>query len=116
MHPYSILCPVSLVVARASSEDALSPSFKSLYQLLHQPLFDANIDCISLPWKEELLDEEIFPIDYHRFWALLARTVAVVGYPESLRPYTVRVGASVRLDCKLDIVHVFHFSTVAELR
>lgn len=112
IHPYSLFCPVSLVVARALSEDAFSPSFDALDQLLHRPLFEDNINYISLQWKKELLDEEIFPIEYNRFWALLARTVEVAGYPESLRPYALRVGAGTRLNCKF--YTLFRFVTVTE--
>lgn len=100
MHPYSLFCPVSLVVAWALLEDAFSPSFKSLDKLLHRPLFEEKINCIPLPWKKELLDEEIFPIEYNRFWALMKRTIDIAGYPESLKPYAVRVGAGSRLDYK----------------
>lgn len=100
MHPYSLLCPTSLVVARALAADAFSPSFGSLEEMFHRPQLEERTNCIHLSWRKELLDEEIFPIEYNRFWALMTRTVEVAGYPDSLKPYAVRVGAGSRLDCK----------------
>lgn len=97
MMPYSIFCPVSLVVARALSEDAFDPSFDSMPAIFNRPIFE-NMQCIQLPWKKDILDEEIFPMSYASFHSIWQRTVLVAGYPEKLRPYSLRVGAGSRLD------------------
>lgn len=98
MHSYSLFCPVSLVVARALAADAFEPSFATLDELLNRPLFNEHTACIYLPWKNELLGDEIFPISYNRFWNVWRRTVMVAGFPDGLRPYAIRVGAGSRLD------------------
>ncbi|KAI7785349.1 Mitosis inhibitor protein kinase mik1 [Diaporthe eres] len=98
LHSLSLFCPVSLVVARALAADAFRHSFTTLHELLNRPLFDKGTNCISLPWKEELLECEMFPISYVRYWSIWRRTTIVAGYSEDLRPYAVRVGAGSRLD------------------
>lgn len=59
---------------------------------------EKNIKSITLHWKEELLDKEIFPIPYREFWEIWTRVLLVAGFPESMRPYAVRVGAGSRMN------------------
>lgn len=99
MHSFSLFCPVSLVIARALAANAFKHGFQSLDELVNRPRFDGEkVHSIELPWKEELRDQQMFPITYHRFWSVWTRTNTVAGYPEVLRPYAMRVGAGRRLD------------------
>lgn len=61
-------------------------------------MFEDHTQSIKLPWKEELLEQSIFPLSYNRLWALWTQTLRVAGYPEGLRPYALRVGAGSRLN------------------
>lgn len=96
--PYRLFCPASLAIAQGLSEDAFDPPFGSAEELLKRPLMEKNIKSISLHWKEGLLEKEIFPMSYHEFWEIWKRTLLVAGYPETIRPYAVRVGAGSRLN------------------
>lgn len=96
--PYRLFCPTSLVLARGLSEDAFDPSFDSAEALLQRPKMEKDINCVTLPWKEALLDKEIFPISYRQFFDIWARVLLVAGFPELIRPYAVRVGAGSRLN------------------
>lgn len=98
MHAFNLFCPASLVIARSLATDAFRTSFATLDELVNRPLFDERTTCIPLPWKKELLDDEIFPISYNRYFAVWKRTTSIAGYPEDLRPYAVRIGAGSRLD------------------
>ncbi|KAI3400990.1 hypothetical protein diail_1198 [Diaporthe ilicicola] len=90
--PQKIFCPVSLVVARALADDAFYPSFDSVHSLLSRPNLE-HTKCVPLKWKDDALDREIFPLTYNRFGELWRRTILVAGYPERIRPYSIRVGA-----------------------
>ncbi|KAK7735967.1 hypothetical protein SLS63_003485 [Diaporthe eres] len=96
--PYRLFCPASLVVAQGLSEDAFDPSFGSAEELLKRPLMEKGIKSVTLGWKEKLLEKEIFPISYRDFWEIWSRVLLVAGFPESLRPYAVRVGAGSRMN------------------
>lgn len=48
-------------------------------------------------------DKEIFPLSYRDYWELFNRTLVVAGYPKTIRPYAVRLGAGARLDGTLTI-------------
>lgn len=96
--PYDLFCLASLVVARGLADDAFDPSFDSVEDLLQRPLMEKHIQSIDLPWKKELEDKQIFPLSYRDYWEIFNRTLLVAGYPESIRPYAVRVGAGGRLD------------------
>lgn len=98
MHPFSLFCPVSLVVARALAVNAFQASFATFDELSNTPLFEEHVSCIRLPWKKELIGQAILPLGYSRFWGLWTRTVKVAGFPDGLRPYSMRVGAGSRLD------------------
>ncbi|KAL2138139.1 hypothetical protein VTI28DRAFT_7389 [Corynascus sepedonium] len=55
-------------------------------------------DYLELHWKTDMLDREIFPIDYHTFWKVWHRLWLVAGNREPIRPYSIRVGAGAKLD------------------
>jgi hypothetical protein len=86
-----------IVIAQGLSEDAFDPSFRSAEEVLKRPLIEKGTNSVTLDWKEELLDKEIFPIPYRTFWEIWSRVILVAGFPESLHPYAVRVGAEADL-------------------
>lgn len=92
-----LLCPVSLVIARALADNAFDPPIDSMETLLTRPLFE-NCQRVRLQWKDTIRNKPIFPISYAQFSALWLRTTLVAGYPERIRPYSMRVGAGNRLD------------------
>ncbi|KUI64507.1 Mitosis inhibitor protein kinase mik1 [Cytospora mali] len=96
--PYNLFCPASLAIARGISENAFDPPFDSAEDLLERPLMEKHVQSIQLPWKKDLREKEIFPISYREYWDIFTRTLLVAGYPKSIRPYAVRVGAGSRLD------------------
>lgn len=96
--PYRLFCPASLVLARGLSEDAFDPSFDSAEELSQRPKMEKDINSVRLPWKEALLDKEIFPISYRQYFEIWSRVLLVAGFPELIRPYAVRVGAGSRLN------------------
>lgn len=61
--PYSMFCPVSLIIAKALSDDDFNPSFGSVQALFDRPIF-GNTACVDLVWKKEIMDQEIFPMSY----------------------------------------------------
>lgn len=109
--PYSMFCPVSLIIAKALSDDAFDPSFGSVQALFDRPIF-GNTACVDLVWKKEIMDQEIFPMSYSSFYELWNRVHVVAGYSEKVRPYSLRVGAGSRLDGKSNrSIHSLRFST-----
>lgn len=90
-------CPVSLVAARALADDAFEPSVDSVQTLLTRPIFQGT-RCVELRWKDGFSDRLLFPLGYTQFWKIWRRTLEVAGFPESIRPYALRVGAGARLD------------------
>lgn len=87
----------SLVVARALADEAFDPPVDSAETLLSQPNLEGR-QRIRFKWKKTVLDRPIFPLEYHMFGTLWNRTTLVAGYPEYIRPYSLRVGAGNRLD------------------
>lgn len=96
--PQSLFCLGSLVVAQGIADDAFEPSFGSAEALLQRPLMEDHISAIRIPWKESALNKDIFPIAIEHVRALWRRTLLVAGFPETLRLYSLRVGAGSRLN------------------
>ena len=68
--------------------------------LRRDPSDNNRLPYIGAEWKEEILDKKIIDISYDRFWEIWNRTVLVAGAQDGLRPYSLRVGSSGRLNGK----------------
>lgn len=95
--PRNLFCLVSVAVARALADNAFHTPVDSLGDLLSRPNLGSQRR-LRVKWKDEILDRPIFPIDYPTFRHLWNRITFVAGYRESVRPYSLRVGAGNRLD------------------
>lgn len=96
----SVLCIVSLVIARAFADNAFDIPVDSFQTLLSRPTFE-NKKRLRINWKEKMLTRPIWPISYNTYWRIWTQTTFVAGYTTPIRPYSVRVGAGNRLNGKL---------------
>jgi hypothetical protein len=78
-------------------KNAFSTDFATPEKILY-PEPDFTVNYVPLAWKEEMLDEHVFPLDYKSYWALWNRVLLVGGLRSKPKPYSVRVGAGNRLD------------------
>lgn len=99
--PEKRVCLLSLIIAQALADQAFDPGFQSFEEVLTRPKFEDGIDYIPLRWKEKMLGEPIFPIDYNRYASLWNRAWLVSGARDEVRPYSMRVGAGARIDGEL---------------
>ncbi|KAK4181988.1 hypothetical protein QBC35DRAFT_396859, partial [Podospora australis] len=95
--PCQAICLLSLIISQALSENAFENGYRSLEQLLSQPKLE-HTDRLTLSWKKEFEDREIFPVPYHAYWKMWNRLWLVAGNRGSIRPYSLRVGAGASLD------------------
>lgn len=79
------------------ADNAFNPPVDSMGALLTQPLFEENRR-VRLKWRQDIHDTPIFPLGDRQFSDIWLRTTLVAGYPERIRPYSLRVGAGNRLD------------------
>lgn len=95
--PCQTICLLSLIIAQALHDDAFEAGFKSLDDLLTQPKL-GETDCLDLQWKEDKMQHEIFPLPYEKYWGLWNTVWRTAGNRNSIRPYSLRVGAGSALD------------------
>ncbi|KAK4182001.1 hypothetical protein QBC35DRAFT_551266, partial [Podospora australis] len=96
------ICLLSLIISQALHENAFENEYRSLEQLLSQPKLE-HTESLTLPWKKEFEDREIFPVPYSSYWNMWNRLWFVAGNRDSIRPYSLRVGAGAFLDGPLTL-------------
>ncbi|CAF3458072.1 unnamed protein product [Fusarium graminearum] len=97
--PFKPVCLLSHIVAMAFFRNAFSTDFTTPEQILYPELEpDCSVSYIPLKWKNEMLDNHVFDLNYKSYWALWHRVLMVGGLRTKLKPYSVRVGAGNRLD------------------
>ncbi|KAK4221297.1 hypothetical protein QBC38DRAFT_550101 [Podospora fimiseda] len=87
----------TLIISQAIFDKAFKAGYQSFEDLLKTPRLE-NTECLELEWKEEMLEKEIFPIDYDVYLKLWNRLWLVAGNRDKIRPYSLRVGAGAALD------------------
>lgn len=90
------ICLVSLVLARAIQDDAFEQAFRSVDEIFDRPNL-SSVPCLSLPFKPEWLNKDIFRLSTNQFYSLWHRVLDVAGFEEHPRPYALRVGSGSRL-------------------
>ncbi|KAL2139234.1 hypothetical protein VTI28DRAFT_5494 [Corynascus sepedonium] len=106
--PCQMLCLVSQIVTRAIASNAFETSFNSLDEILNRPNLE-HTDCLPIPWKEKMLDQEVFPINYHQYLSAWHRLWLVAGNRDIQRPYSLRVGAGGKLDGNIHPLTIIYF-------
>ena len=97
--PCKLLCVLSLFVSRAIADNAFLADYRSPDEVLNPSgTLEPHITYTPVPWKPEMLEEEIVPISYHQYWTIWNRTLLVAGLRDQARPYALRVGTGRRLD------------------
>ena len=92
------MCLVRLLVALAIDAKAFK-YFDTAQSVLDQkPPPDFNGQYFEAEWKEELLDEHLVSVSDSTFRKVWHRTCTVAGLSGTLRPYSLRVGAGMRLN------------------
>jgi len=76
---------------------AFDTPHKTAHDLLHYPNL-SETNRLDIPWKQEFLDQTLFPLEYQQFRDLWARYCLVIGCRRPIRPYALRVGAGARMD------------------
>ncbi|KAK4220625.1 hypothetical protein QBC38DRAFT_493849, partial [Podospora fimiseda] len=99
--PCQLICLLSLIVSQAIFDKAFKARCQSFEDLLKTPRLE-NTDCLELDWKEEMLEKDIFPIDYDVYLKLWNRLWLVAGIRDKIRPYSLRVSAGAALDGMYD--------------
>ncbi|KAI8681927.1 C2H2-type domain-containing protein [Fusarium keratoplasticum] len=101
--PIKSICLLSHIVAMAIYNDAFATKFTSCEEVLYPKiLLEDHIDYVPLKWKDDILDQPVFPLDYKTYWRIWYRVLIVAGLREGLRPYSIRVGAGGRLNGALE--------------
>jgi hypothetical protein len=97
--PFRPLCLLSLFLCQTIQDNAFEAGFTSPEQLRNPVLaVSPYVDYVPLTWKETVLDKPIIPISYDTFLRVWKLTLHASGFREILRPYSLRVGASGKLD------------------
>ncbi|KAJ4160329.1 hypothetical protein NW754_003454 [Fusarium falciforme] len=101
--PIKSICLLSHIVAMAIYNGAFITKFASCEEVLYpQSLLEDHIDYVPLKWKDDIVDQPVFPLDYKLYWRIWQRVLEVAGLREGLRPYSIRVGAGGRLNGALE--------------
>ncbi|KAG9023096.1 hypothetical protein FRB95_013563, partial [Tulasnella sp. JGI-2019a] len=95
--PYPLFCLTHLVAVCGIQAGAFEADYKSVDDLLHQPILE-DVDYVPLKWKESMLEKPIFPMSYTVFARILRCVLLVAGFPFLLHYYTFRVGAGAEFD------------------
>jgi len=96
--PGRTFCLLSFLVARALADNAFHAEYQTFEELLDRPLLERGIDYLPLPLKSDVLDRRIIPLGQEKLNAIWNRTVLVAGLRQSMKPYSLRVGAAGRLN------------------
>lgn len=101
--PVKSICLLSHIVAMAIYKGAFATRFTSCEEVLYpKGLLEGHIDYVPLKWKDDIVDQPVFPLDYKLYWRIWHRVLEVAGLREGLRPYSIRVGAGGRLNGEHD--------------
>ncbi|KAM7210221.1 hypothetical protein V8F06_014393 [Rhypophila decipiens] len=100
--PCQTICLLTFILARALHDDAFETSFASFAEILQRPNLE-DVDHISLKWKPEFQNKKIFPLTYHHYWELWTRTWFVAGTRNSVRPFTSKIQALIRICSRLAV-------------
>ncbi|GKU05242.1 unnamed protein product [Fusarium langsethiae] len=97
--PFKPVCLLSHIVATAFFRNAFSNEFTTPEKILYpEPEPECSVNYIPLAWKDEMLDNHVFDLDYKAYLTLWSRVILVGGLRTKPKPYSVRVGAGNRLD------------------
>lgn len=66
MVPCQVLCLVTQIATAGIAANAFDAPFKSLDEVLQRPILE-DTECLPLHWKQDMLESEIFPIEYKQF-------------------------------------------------
>lgn len=98
--PYQLFCITHLVGVIGVHFNAFKAGYQSVDELLHRPSLE-HVDHVTLEWRDDMLDQEIFPMSYTSFSRTLRRVLLVAGFQTLARVYAFRVGALVEYDGSL---------------
>lgn len=96
--PCPIFCLVSLLVSRALAENLFEAGYQTIDELLNLPAMEKGVDFIPLPLKESAKAKRAIPLGQEKLNEIWNRVVQCSGVRQSMRPYSLRVGAGGRLD------------------
>ncbi|KAM6537137.1 hypothetical protein FALCPG4_003083 [Fusarium falciforme] len=100
--PVKSICLLSHIIAMAIYNGAFAIRFTSCEEVLYpKGLLEDHIDYVPLKWKDDIVDQPVFPLNYKLYWRIWHRVLEVAGLREGLRPYSIRVGARGRLNSAL---------------
>ncbi|KAF4448278.1 FluG domain-containing protein [Fusarium austroafricanum] len=102
--PQKPICLLTLFLARAFEDEAFYSEYRTIDELLSQPLAE-TARYRPFKWKPKFTELEkgasIIPIGYHQFRDIWNRVLCVMGMPENPRIYGLRVGTARKLDGQL---------------
>jgi hypothetical protein len=85
--------------------NAFLNEFTTLEKILYpEPKPDCSVNYIPLAWKDKMLDNYVFDLNYKLYLNLWSCVILVGGLYTKLKPYLVWVGAGNRLDGALILV------------
>ncbi|KAL1850467.1 hypothetical protein Daus18300_012881 [Diaporthe australafricana] len=96
--PCPTFCLVSFLAARALAEDLFEAGYRTIDELLNRPFMEKHINYIPLPLKESAKTKRAIPLGQEKLNEICNRVVLCSGVRQSMRPYSLRVGAGGRLD------------------
>ncbi|KAB5572287.1 hypothetical protein GE09DRAFT_1216851 [Coniochaeta sp. 2T2.1] len=100
--PGRTFCLSSFLVARALADNAFDAEYQTYEELLDRPILEPGIDYLPLPFKTGILDRRIIPLGQEKLNDIWNRTLLVAGLRQSMKPYSLRVGAAGRLNGVLE--------------
>lgn len=94
--PCPAFCLVSLLISRALADNLFEAGYRTIDELLNRPAMEDGVDSIPLPLKESAKIRRAIPLgqELNEIW----NRVVLSGVRQSMRPYSLRVGAAGRLD------------------
>ncbi|KAK0629189.1 hypothetical protein B0T17DRAFT_615001 [Bombardia bombarda] len=98
--PYQLFCVTHLVGVIGVHFNAFKAGYRSVDELLHRPNLE-HVDYVPLEWRDEVLDDDIFPMSYTTFSRILHHVLLVAGFQTMARIYAFRLGALVEYDGSL---------------
>lgn len=96
--PGRTFCLLSFLVARALADNAFEAGYQTLEELIEKPRLELGIDYLPLPFKDDILLRRIIPLGQEQLNNIWNRTIVVAGLRQSMKPYSLRVGAAGRLN------------------
>ncbi|KAH7016381.1 uncharacterized protein B0I36DRAFT_388981, partial [Microdochium trichocladiopsis] len=100
--PGRTVCLLSQLASRAVADDAFEAGYQTLDDLLYLPQLESGIYYLPLPLKNDVLDKPIIPLHQGKLNEIWNRTLLVSGLRQTMKPYSLRVGAANRLNGVLE--------------